>query len=88
MSSETKKVKGEENGLFNRTAFQSPVDVIFWNKSTECLYCPICAEQIDEYIPQSDLDRLYGKGTKALLLTKDGLTPREYFRQEMNNANG
>ena len=59
MENTTVKVKGEYNGLCNRTACQSPNEVVYFNHSTEKYYCPSCAKKINEY-NRADAMRLFG----------------------------
>lgn len=41
------KVKGEFNGLCNRTACQSDLKVVYYNKGTYKYYCKSCAIRIN-----------------------------------------
>jgi hypothetical protein len=66
------KEKGEKNGLCNRTACQSPHNVIFFNHSTRKYYCPACAHDLnDDPYNHRDAMRLYGHE----LCTRDLDTP-------------
>jgi len=42
------KVKGQKNGLCNRTACQSPYHVVYYNQSTRAYYCSSCAKKIND----------------------------------------
>ena len=44
----SKGLKGEYNGICNRTACQQP-GATFFNHSTLKFYCPSCAHTINEY---------------------------------------
>lgn len=41
-------LKGKKNGACNRTACQSEIHVVFYNKSTMAYYCPSCAKKIND----------------------------------------
>ncbi len=45
--------KGTFNGRCNRTACQIPVNVNWYNYSTQKWYCPECAELINENCPEA-----------------------------------
>lgn len=77
------KIKGDKNGLCNRTACQSPNDVIFFNKGTDKYYCPHCAFEINKWCTVQELERLFGEGTKFLCLTDEGDEPRIFWRNQV-----
>lgn len=83
----SKVAKGEKNGLCNRSACQTPDDVVFYNKGTHKYYCPHCANAINRANGQrasdiADLERLFGEGTRHLCLTDDNLTPYEFWDKQ------
>ena len=49
------KVKGEKNGLCNRTACQTPHKVTYYNEVMNKFYCLYCAREIQFY---ADMDGL------------------------------
>jgi hypothetical protein len=53
------KSKGEYRGFCNRTACQSPNNVIYFNHSTRAYYCPACAALINE-ANYADAMRMFG----------------------------
>ena len=54
------KVKGQKHGLCNRTACQSPHNVIFFHHSNKAYYCPSCAHELnDDMFNARDAQRLY-----------------------------
>jgi len=75
------KIKGEKNGLCNRTDCQSPEHVIWFNHSTRKYYCTDCAAMLnDDPYNARDAQRLYGHD----LCTREGDDKqdiREYIEQ-------
>lgn len=54
----TPKVKGDFNGLCNRTACQSPIEVEWYNHSTQKYYCTECAHLLNK-VNHGDAQRLF-----------------------------
>ena len=48
MSEQQEKVKGKKYGLCNRTACQSPKDIVWYFSGTNAYYCPKCARLIND----------------------------------------
>lgn len=82
------KIKGERNGLCNRTACQTPDDVIFFNKGTDKYYCPECAFKINQACRPHELENLFGEGTKFLCLTDEGVEPRKFWHDRLRGIDG
>ena len=47
MSESQEKIKGKKHGLCNRTACQSPDNIVWYNSGTYAYYCPKCAKLIN-----------------------------------------
>lgn len=48
VSKQQEKIKGKKHGLCNRTACQSPKNVVWYNFGTYAYYCPECAKLINK----------------------------------------
>jgi len=59
MEDEAEKVKGEFNGLCNRSACLSPNDVTWYNHSTRLYYCKSCAMHLN-YVNHKDALDCFG----------------------------
>ena len=82
MEEKTKKVKGEKHGLCNRSACQTPEDVVFYNKGTRKFYCPVCADLINN-ANKDHPDTVRVIGERFLCRTEEGLLPGEFRAQDL-----
>lgn len=68
------EAKGKKNGLCNRSACLSPLNVIFFNKGTHLYYCETCADLINE-ANKNDPETLRLTGDTYLCRTDEGKLP-------------
>ena len=64
------KVKGRKNGLCNRSACQSPTNVVWYNTGSYAYYCEECAKLIND------------RNNMKLCVKEDPDSPERYVMKE------